>query len=213
MTERPNQKFITLSGECRDLITQCQSGDPNDSCVAFAALNHKLLRTTVLAATTIFPNLQKGPTGVFALGRPGEPLQLRNGWFLRLLLTFKVEPSLSAGGAQKLKTLSSSIQYQRGPTDDSWVFRYEYSRLATNHYAPGHFHVRAVPIEPVALSRNLEDVHFPTGRVTLESIIRLLIDDFGIAAAEPEEVWRPLLFETETAFLTIARQPQAARER
>jgi hypothetical protein len=60
---------------------------------------------------------------------------------------------------------------------------------------------------------SLEDVHFPTGRVTLESIIRLLIDDFGIPPAEPEDVWRPLLHETETTFLAIARQPQASPDR
>ena len=42
----------------------------------------------------------------------------------------------------------------------------------------------------------------------MEAIIRLLVDDFGVPANEPNHVWRPLLYETETTFLGIARQPQ-----
>jgi hypothetical protein len=168
---------------------------------------------TVLHNRSQFPNLQRGANETFSLGRPGQFLELRNGWFLRLLLTFRVEPSVSAGGALKLKTLSSSIQYQNVDSEDeqSWVFRYEYSRFARDHYAPGHLHVRATPRGPECLVGNLlmEDVHFPTGRVTLEGIIRLLIDDFGVGANEDEDVWRPLLHETEQVFINIARQPQA----
>jgi hypothetical protein len=55
----------------------------------------------------------------------------------------------------------------------------------------------------------LEDIHFPTGRVTLEAIIRLLADDFGVPTNEPETVWRPLLHDTEQQFVKIMRQPQA----
>ena len=46
-----------------------------------------------------------------------------------------------------------------------------------------------------------------TPMVTLEAIIRLLVDDFGVPANEPDDVWRPLLLETEEAFVKIARQP------
>lgn len=176
-----------------------------------------LLRATVLERHAHFPNIQVVPPrpgeaeGAFALGKPGQrPLPLRNGAFLRLLLTFRVEPSLSANGALKLKTISSNVQYQlRADDDESWVFRYEYFRRAPNQYAPGHIHIRGTPHQQECLPgrKPLEDVHFPTGRVTLESIIRLLIDDFGIPANEDPEVWRPLLHETEQTFIKIARQP------
>lgn len=150
------------------------------------------------------------------MGRPGECLRLRNGWYLRLLLTFRVEPSVSAGGANKLKTISSSIQYQQFTTEqESWVFRYEYLRHANNHYAPGHLHVRWQPDESDRLPNGarLSEIHFPTGRVGLEAIIRLLIDDFRVGANEPEEVWRRLLFDTEQEFMHIMRQPQPRRDR
>jgi hypothetical protein len=116
------------------------------------------------------------------------------------MLSFKVEPSASARGVPSLKTLSSHIKYQQTPGgEDSWVFRYEYLRYPKNKYSPGHMHVRGTPAQADCLGRKekLEDVHFPTGRVTTESIIRLLIDDFDIDANEPPEVWRPLLQETK----------------
>jgi hypothetical protein len=139
-------------------------------------------------------------------------IRLTNGWYLLLLLSFRVEPAQSAGRAKKLKTLSSLFQYQRlaGADPDNWVFRYEYFRYARDQYAPGHLHVRGSPAEAGCITRksSLDDVHFPTGRVGIEAIIRLLVDDFAVTANEPEEVWRPLLQETEAAFIRIARQPE-----
>lgn len=179
--------------------------------MAFGELTDRLLRTTVLANNQPPLRVRKAASGsgASALGQPGESLLLRNGWYLRVLLTFIVEKSVSAGGAMKLKTLSQNIQYIRDAhNEDSWVFRYEYFRLAPNRYAPGHLHIRGSAHEPCLPTKGkLEDVHFPTGRVTLEAIIRMLVDDFGVPSKEDDTIWRPLLHETEQAFIAVARQP------
>src|SRR5262245_51834333 len=92
----------------------------------------------------------------------------------------------------------------------SRTHRSSVGRFASNRHAPAHIHVRANPAEPCLGAKALfERVPFPTAGVSLEAILRLLIDDFGVPANEPGEVWRPLLQETEQAFMEIARQPQA----
>jgi len=94
-------------------------------------------------------------------------------------------------------------------SEDPWLFRYEYNRETTDHYAPGHVHIRGsfADFEGLGPKSTLERIHFPTGRVPLESIIRLLADNFQVDTNEPEQVWRPLLHQTEQAFIQIARQP------
>ena len=53
----------------------------------------------------------------------------------------------------------------------------------------------------------LEHVHFPTGRISLEGILRLLAEQFSVPCNEPETVWRPMLAEAERTFLEIAHRP------
>jgi hypothetical protein len=55
----------------------------------------------------------------------------------------------------------------------------------------------------------MERIHFPTGRVSLEAIIRLLADQFNTPCREDPDLWRPVLAETERAFLEIANRPLA----
>ena len=58
---------------------------------------------------------------------------------------------------------------------------------------------------------DLHRVHFPTGRMPLEGVIRLLADQFGVPCAEDASTWRPVLAETERAFLDIAHMPLSGR--
>ena len=53
----------------------------------------------------------------------------------------------------------------------------------------------------------LARVHFPTMRVSLEAIIRLLVEDFRVPCEAPADVWRPVLAASEAAFLAIAHRP------
>jgi hypothetical protein len=55
-------------------------------------------------------------------------------------------------------------------------------------------------------------MHFPTGRVSMEGAIRLLVDDFAVPTATELVQWRPLLAASEAAFLDIAHQPGVSRD-
>jgi hypothetical protein len=52
----------------------------------------------------------------------------------------------------------------------------------------------------------LERVHFPTGRISIEAVIRLLIEQFGLEARTRPETWRPVLAASEEEFLKIAHR-------
>ncbi len=51
-----------------------------------------------------------------------------------------------------------------------------------------------------------ERIHFPTTRVPLEALIRLLIDHFHIPSHLPRVAWRKLLTYTESEFLDITQR-------
>jgi hypothetical protein len=56
-----------------------------------------------------------------------------------------------------------------------------------------------------ALTKEMKKVHFPVLRVTIESVIRLLVNEFGVETNTDEAIWRPMLAATEQEFLSIAR--------
>jgi hypothetical protein len=211
-------RLESVKGDYREILRRCQSGESPGSCVAFADLLRGLLALTVLGTHATFPPLQRvpahkgtAPAGAFAIGQPGLSLPLNNGWRLRLLYTVIVEPSESANGARKLKTLQSSVQYQRTESDDTFVFRYDYLRYSTDDHPPGHVQIRGTPAEDCLSGKQLlERIHFPTGRITIEAIIRLLIVQFNLTANEPE-IWQPILHLTETEFLRIGRHLPSGR--
>ena len=138
----------------------------------------------------------------------GEPVvRLTNGRFLRLVVSLFLVP----GGADPfLRTSLSLYQYQFDEAGDDWVFRYEYKREPDpgDSRPIGHLHVRGHLSTDGALARKqtLDRVHFPCGRPTIESVIRLLIDDFGVPSDAPEDTWRPLLAQTEREFLKVAHR-------
>lgn len=64
-----------------------------------------------------------------------------------------------------------------------------------------HLHVGLVSIAqdaPIPRER-FHRLHIPTGRVSLESVIRLLIEEFGVVPQKDD--WREILDDTEEAFM------------
>jgi hypothetical protein len=61
---------------------------------------------------------------------------------------------------------------------NDWLFRYDYQRdPVDNRYPSAHLHVRAdlkEGAEVLGMENPLERAHFPTGRVSVPAIIRLL---------------------------------------
>jgi hypothetical protein len=115
----------------------------------------------------------------------------------------------------RLKVLSSNHQYQMDADGEHWIFRYDFLRHefheeARNH-AEGHFQIQADLLEQDGLpyGKTVARIHFPTGRVSLEAIIRLLVDEFGVRCLSDDELWRPVLRESEEFFLDIAHRPRS----
>jgi hypothetical protein len=49
-------------------------------------------------------------------------------------------------------------------------------------------------------------VHFPTRRMSIESVLRLLITQYHVPPNSGAEIWRPMLAEAEHMFQEIAHE-------
>ncbi len=131
---------------------------------------------------------------------------LTNGYFLRFVVAVYIDPEEG-----HMRTSISDFQYQTDEQGKDWIFRYEYKRNtpAGETKPSAHLHLRSTLIARDIFpgKKPLHKVHFPCGRPTIESTIRLLIDDFHVAPSAPEAVWRPILRESEGGFLDVAHKP------
>jgi hypothetical protein len=129
---------------------------------------------------------------------------LNDGRYLRLTMSLYFE---DVQEGRRLKTHSGSFQYQQDTAGDRWIFRYDYLRWPPSPHPADHLQIRGTLTEDcLPIHRTLERVHFPTMRVSLEAVIRLLVDQFGVKSNELKKVWRPLLAASEAAFLGIAHR-------
>jgi len=89
--------------------------------------------------------------------------------------------------------------------------------LLVYHWQPGdaflgpdhpHVHVSAaLSAQVTAIDTEIIDLtglHLATGRVSLEAVIRMLIEEFGVAPQRPD--WREILARTEAVFQDEATQ-------
>jgi hypothetical protein len=108
----------------------------------------------------------------------------------------------------------SSFQYQLDRDGEQWVFRYDYVREPPAPHPAMHFQLRGTLAEACLPDGcPLERIHFPTQRISLEAVIRLLIEQFGTPPRQPLEIWRPLLAQTEADFLAIAHRALSGPDR
>jgi hypothetical protein len=143
---------------------------------------------------------------------PGSPVPLNDGRFLRL--HFLLERVDTPDG-WRLKVQESSFQYQVDQEGERWIVRYDYLREpGPDPHPQAHVQVRGALVEAGVPARRglLEHVHFPTGRVPVEAVIRLLAEQFGVRCNEPAAVWRPVLAESERRFQEIAHRPLSGPE-
>jgi hypothetical protein len=183
----------------------------------FRDLVQLLLKSTVLHPNDPGVRLIYGASRrVGMLGGFGDfnqPLRLRNDYFLRLNVSLGIDQT---DHGPRLKTRKSSIQYQAKaePGTDDWLFRYDYIRDATEArpHPQAHVQVRALAVVPemIPANRTLERIHFPTRRIPIEGVIRLLAEErqFGIPTATKPPVWRAMLSAAESAFLKIAHEAE-----
>ncbi len=173
---------------------------------AFRDLSSLMLRHTILAKDVDVGFYSGEASDIFTLGGrplPTTPLRIRNGRFL----AYSVQLFLD-GDTGRLKVSKSRYQYQLDEQGDQWAFRYEYLRDPKNKHPAAHLHVRGKLEEScIGSGALLERIHFPTDRVSIEAVIRLLIDHFGVETVDSAPIWRPALLESEKQFRAIAHQP------
>ena len=186
----PNLDF--LLGEVRQLNGTVRAGG-SQAIEAFHRLTNRLLHLTVLRTgeTVKLIRLAGNPTRAALQSRTAdEPLRLNDGGFLRLsarlFLDLSSEPHY-------LKVEDISYQYQLDSEGRQWIFRYDYLRNPPHAYPASHFQIRgSLREQEAAGGRPLEKFHFPTGRVSLEAVVRLLIEQFNVQSRQPSAIWRPL---------------------
>lgn len=144
--------------------------------------------------------------------RDGAPVPLNDGRYLRVSVSLFLEPF---EGRTRLKVEKSLYQYQLNEEGDRWVVRYDYLRTPTNPHPGMHVQIRGQLHEAGVLPRGepLDRIHFPTGRVSLEAVIRMLVEQFGVPTNAAPEVWRPVLAESERAFQQIAHRDISGPDR
>jgi len=168
-----------------------------------------LLRLTILdgAGVRITAGPRPDERMVIEGGRAldSDVVLLKDGRFLRLFLVLFRAPYQ---GGHRMKVEQASYQYQVDEAGLRWVFRYDYRRNPSDQHPATHLQVRGRLHESVPPFKGmLERTHFPTGRVSIEAVIRLLIEQFSVESATAPEIWRPVLAESERAFEEIAHRP------
>jgi hypothetical protein len=194
-----------LVADVRRLIARYEAGGP-PAVDAFHELVTVLLSNTVLSPSA-YINRSRGPRPrtiyLGGLRHVTDPLPLRDGRFLRFSMTLYVDDA-----TQRLKVEASSIQYQMTIDNGTWIFRYDYDRSPNDPEPAAHLQVRGSLAEAcLPLGRDLQDIQFPTNRVGVEAVIRLLVESYDVPCADWVSVWRGVLAETEQAFLRIAHRP------
>lgn len=201
----------SLCSTVRDLTTKYMSGSRR-SFDAFLELMQLLLSITVAEpAQTLRPTHATDGTGkVMTIGGPGgptSPIRLRDGRWLRFAMTLYLADH--EAGRQRLKVRKSSYQYQGDQDGQQEIFRYDYLRQPGDDEPSCHLNIHASLDLPGVLpvTHPLKKVHFPTDRVSLEAVLRLLMRDFRVPSMRGAEVWGPVLACSETEFKRIAHRP------
>ena len=78
----------------------------------------------------------------------------------------------------RLKVEKSVYQYQLDPDGEHWIVRYDYLRYPEEPHPGAHVQIRGSLTETAVtpVRGTLERIHFPTGRVSIEAVIRMLVE-------------------------------------
>jgi hypothetical protein len=220
MTHYQPADLPKLLGRARELTAGYQAGG-EQAFEAYRELLNFIFRLTVMDASAgVRVHRLKGDDVkrvIAPLQGPQMPLPLNGGAFLRFNINAFLGDTAKAPGRLVLKIADEAFQYQLDDQGTEWIFRYEYQRdPAVNRHPPAHLHVKAdLKRGPEVFGDDhpLDRVHFPTGRVSVPAIIRLLVEQFGVPCHEDPELWRPVLAQVESDFHEIAHQPLSGPDR
>jgi hypothetical protein len=148
--------------------------------------------------------LEGGRDRAVVEGREDSVVRLTDGRFLRLAYSLFIDHD----DEDKLKVLKSVLQYQCDAEGERWIVRYDYLRHPAEPHPGAHVQIRGTFIEHdvTPLRGTLERVHFPTARISIEAVIRLLVEQFGVPQRTDVTLWRAVLAASEEEFLRIAHR-------
>lgn len=129
------------------------------------------------------------------------PLPLTNGHYLYIHNLLGVRRK-----KRYIATLEYRYVYQATEDDDSWIFRYEYTREPPEPYpyAREHVHVNASPASYTG-AEPFEGLHLPTGRrITIERLVRHLIAEHGLTPISTD--WEQIVAEAEAHFRDVQKK-------
>jgi hypothetical protein len=132
------------------------------------------------------------------VGKAPAPMRLRNGHFLFVYHRLGLRRA-----ARYLTTLEYAYWYQADESEHSWIFRYEYQRepVLPYRYPRSHIHINATPATYRG-AKAFPELHLPAGtRVTIESVLRHLIEEHDVPPLSP--AWSQTLDRTEADFKAI----------
>lgn len=202
----PNLHY--LLGKVRQLTGEFKTGDFKSVSAFYELISLLLHRTIAKKSATIRIYPPKDKSGTYVIGgspEPRTPIPLNNGHYLRLTVSLFFEE-------ERLRVKKSSYQYQLDPErTPRWIFRYDYARAPVLAYPPSHLQVNGILQESSLISLACPDIHFPVNRISLEAVIRLLVEQFKIKCNEPK-YWRKVLAESERLFYDIAFRPLSGPE-
>jgi hypothetical protein len=189
-------------------LTKLVKAGRRSSAQAFGDLVQLLLSLTVMkegGAVILWTTARKDKEVFFVSSQNRKPIQLLDDRYLWLSFQLFLGKSGRKSGPKKLlKVTKTAIEYCADREQERRIFRYEYERGPRGPYSGNHLHIYGDLTESVLPEKKpLYKVHFPTARFSVESILRLLIEDFGVPTRKKPEVWRPVLAWTEEEFCSI----------
>jgi hypothetical protein len=170
----------------------------------FGGLVGEVINATVSKAPIAYVEVSDSPEfdGFVARApnRTPDALPLNDGRYLYLIQRLGLRRD-----EKYLTTLEYRYVYQATQDPDSWIFRYEYQREPAEGYPypVANLQINASP-DSYAGDKRFRDLHLPTGRVTIEDIVRHLIDEHGLEPVSDD--WGETLSATEESFKEIQRK-------
>lgn len=94
-----------------------------------------------------------------------------------------------------------SYFYSLETADHREIINFQWTPESPRGMTFPHLHIGSAVTRHASLirPRDLHKAHIPTGRVSLESVIRLAIDEFGVEPKKP--AWSDILSTSEAAFM------------
>jgi hypothetical protein len=170
----------------------------------FAGLVGEVVNATVSRAPVTFVELEDSiEFEGFVAHAPAKvpaPFSLEGGGFL-----FLYQHLCLRRREKYLTTLGYRYVYQSGESDESQIFRFEYEREPEDGYGYPrfHLHINATP-NTYEGEKEFPSLHIPTGRVTIEDVVRHLVTEHSVGPISP--AWEKTLAQAEESFREIQRK-------